>query len=238
MFTSGDGGDDGEGSDSVLRLNQSEMKRLLAQPETGMGYQVVEVVLEDNRKETGIAYNAEFLTLREQTQNYLRRLRDTTFSERSNGSRTGIKSLTVVTRGQSSSRFMRTKRVAGAAGASAPADDAPVETTKYGDVFKRFSAYENDRRLSPDGSWRDGTYATTEEDAKNVDTGKDAVSRYALPNPKPASYRFTARPHVGTEIQVGTVAPAHGQPGGGVEVLFRNGTQQNTVTGPKKIPDE
>jgi len=28
------------------------------------------------------------------------------------------------------------------------------------------------------------------------------------------------------------------QPGGGVEVLFRDGTQPGTVTGPAKIPDE
>jgi hypothetical protein len=83
-----------------------------------------------------------------------------------------------------------------------------------------------------------GSYATTEQDAKNVKTGKDAVARYALPNPDPASHRFTIQPHKDTEIQYGTVEPAYDQPGGGVEVIFTTGTQVKTVTGPEKIPDK
>jgi hypothetical protein len=105
-------------------------------------------------------------------------------------------------------------------------------------VFKRFSAYPNDRRVASDGSLLSGTYATTEQDAKNVKTGKDAVARYALPDPAPASNVITVRPNKDTDIQRGIVEPAFGQPGGGVEVIFTNGTQPKTVTGPIKIPDE
>ena len=68
--------------------------------------------------------------------------------------------------------------------------------------------------------------------------GKAAVARYALPNPAPASNVFTIKPHKDTVIQHGIVEPANDQPGGGVEVLFRDGTQPGTVTGPDKIPDE
>jgi hypothetical protein len=92
--------------------------------------------------------------------------------------------------------------------------------------------------VQPDGSLSPGSYATTEEDAKNVKTGKEAVARYALPNPEPASYKFTICPDRDTVIQYGIVQPAYGQPGGGVEVLFKEGTQPRTVTGPEKIPDE
>jgi hypothetical protein len=50
---------------------------------------------------------------------------------------------------------------------------------------------------------------------------------------------FTIRPTKGTDIQRGTVEPANGQPGGGVEVIFTSGTTVNTVTlPPAKIPDE
>ena len=119
-----------------------------------------------------------------------------------------------------------------------PAKDAPVEKTKEKEVFKRFTAYENDRRINPDGSLLPGTYATTEEDAKNVRTGKEAVARYALPNPKPASNKWTIKPWKDTLIQYGIVEPANDQPGGGVEVLFKDGTHAGTVTGPEKIPDE
>ena len=118
------------------------------------------------------------------------------------------------------------------------ARDAPPEKTKADEVFIRFSAYENDNRRRSDGSWRDGTYATTEEDATSIKTGKDAVERYALPSPQPAAYVFTGRPREETEIQKGTVEAGYDRPGGGVEVMFPKGTQPNTVTGPVKLPDE
>jgi hypothetical protein len=150
-----------------------------------------------------------------------------------------IKSLRVVTHMASTSSAFALKEAAAAYGKKAtPAKDAPVEKTKEKEVFKRFTAYENDRRINPDGSLLPGTYATTEEDAKNVRTGKEAVARYAIPNPKPASNKWTIEPHKDTFIQYGIVEPAHGQPGGGVEVLFKDGTQPGTVTGPEKIPDE
>jgi hypothetical protein len=118
-------------------------------------------------------------------------------------------------------------------------EDAPEEKTNAGEVFVRFSAYENDNRVRQDGSLRPGSYATTEEDAKNVKTGRDAVGRYALLNPQPASYRFTIRPEKDTVIQKGFVEPAYEQPGGGIEVIFKNGATPNTVTLPAdKIPDE
>ncbi len=40
----------------MLKLNDSETRSLLAQPETGMGYQLVEVTLQDNETPQGIAY--------------------------------------------------------------------------------------------------------------------------------------------------------------------------------------
>jgi hypothetical protein len=81
-----------------------------------------------------------------------------------------------------------------------------------------------------------GTYATTEEDAKHVKTGRDAVKRYALPNPKPAVYVLTIDPPIRTKLKRGVAQPAYGQPGGGVEVIFVNGSPDQTVTGPAQIP--
>jgi len=73
---------------------------------------------------------------------------------------------------------------------------------------------------------------------KKAPTGKIAVARYALPNPNPASNKWTIEPHKDTLIQRGMVEPANDQPGGGVEVIFTVGTQPGTVTGPEKIPAE
>ena len=223
----------------MLRLKASETDDLLAQPETGMGYQVVEAILEDDSKEQGVAYNAELLFLGNETQSHLRSSSYTTVLKAAKSSGIKIKKLRVLTRETAAHRsdgIWATSRVLKEK--APPAKDAPIERTKADEVFKRFSAFANDRRRKPNGGWRDGTYATTEEDAKKIKTGKDAVARYALPNPAPASYVFTGCPHNNTEIQKGTVAPAYDQPGGGVEVIFTEGTQANTVTGPDKIPDE
>jgi len=150
-----------------------------------------------------------------------------------------IKSLQVVPSAVSpSSEYVLRESFASYRSKGRPAKDAPVERTKENEVFKRFSAYEKDNRVTSDGRLLPGTYATTEEDAKNVRTGKEAVARYALPNPKPASEVWTIKPWKDTLIQYGIVQPANGQPGGGVEVLFRDGTHLGTVTGPEKIPDE
>ena len=122
---------------------------------------------------------------------------------------------------------------------SEEAKDAPVTLTTVNEVFKRFSAYANDRRVTAAMGLVAGTFATTREDADaHVKTGMDAVARYALPSDKPASNVFTINPIADTNLQRGTVAPANNQPGGGVEVIFVNGTPDGTVTGPRTIPDK
>jgi hypothetical protein len=119
------------------------------------------------------------------------------------------------------------------------AKDAPVTLTSAGEVFKRFSPYPNDRRVTARMGLVAGTFGTTREDADvHVKTGMDAVARYALPSDKPASNVFTIRPDADTDLQRGTVAPANNQPGGGVEVIFVNGSPDGTVTGPATIPDK
>lgn len=225
----------------MLKLNDSETRTLLNQPETGMGYQLVEATLRDNKTERGIAYNAELLFLGTETQNYLRTLSYPQVLKLAQSSGSEIKSLRVLTPREAATSLSAGMRDAYGAvkKKAAPAKDAPTEKTKADEVFKRFSAYENDRRVTADGGLLPGSYATTEEDAKNVRTGKDAVARYALANPEPASYRFTIKPKKDTDIQRGTVEPANGQPGGGAEVIFPKGTDAKTATlPPDKIPDE
>jgi len=52
-----------------LRLSKVWVKKLLNLPETGMGYQKVDVLLKDGRKIEGVfVYNAEFLELPEAYQ--------------------------------------------------------------------------------------------------------------------------------------------------------------------------
>jgi hypothetical protein len=122
---------------------------------------------------------------------------------------------------------------------NAAAEAAPITLTELAEIFKRFSAYANDRRVTAGKGLTPGTFATTKEDADaNIQTGTDAVSRYALPNSKPASNVFTITPAKDTEVKRGTAQPANNQPGGGVEVIFVNGLPDGTVTGPVTISDK
>jgi hypothetical protein len=223
----------------MLKLNLTLQCLLLNQPESGMGYQIVEATTFDNKIKRGIAYNAELLLFEEEPRLTLKTTAFTRLLNEAKISTGEIKSLNVVTNTASASPAFALRERATRYGKQAtPAKDAPIEKTREKEVFKRFTAYENDRRITSDGKLLPGTYATTEEDAKNVRTGKEAVARYALPNPKPASNKWTIEPHKDTVIQYGIVEPANDQPGGGVEVLFRDGTHAGTVTGLEKIPDE
>lgn len=124
-----------------------------------------------------------------------------------------------------------------AANVSTGAKDAEITSTLAGEVFKRFSAYEKDFRVTATLGLVPGTYATTEEDAKNVHNGKQAVARYALPNKQSANKVFTIKPYENTRLQRGIAEPANDEPGGGVEVIFVDGTHAGTVSGPEIIAE-
>jgi len=108
-------------------------------------------------------------------------------------------------------------------------------------VFHRFSAFNPDPRVDPaTGSFRPGTYAVPESEIPFLPTGFAVVGRLALPSNKPASHHYEIEAPAGTTVQFGTVAPAFGQAGGGVEALFANAVanQKSPPTQPSVIPDE
>lgn len=224
----------------MLRLSEEQTRSLLTQPETGMGYQEVDAILRDNKVEQGVVYNAELIFLGHESRNILKLASYPTVLREAKNAGDEIKSLHVRRLRESATLVSREAREAGRVKKGAgPAKDAAVEATDADEVFCRFSAYQNDRRVTVDKRLLPGTFATTEKDATHVKTGKEAVARYALANPAPASYVFTIRPTKGTDIQRGTVEAANGQPGGGVEVIFTSGTSADTVTlPPAKIPDQ
>jgi hypothetical protein len=107
-------------------------------------------------------------------------------------------------------------------------------------VFHRFSAFAPDRRVDPvTGSFLPGTCAAPESEAPFVPTGFTAVGRFALPNNLPASHHYEIDAPAGTLVDFGTVAPAFGQAGGGVEAYFQKGAINAKVppTPPSTLPD-
>jgi hypothetical protein len=220
-------------------LNEDLQRGLIAQPESGMGYQNVAIELRNGETRYGAAFNAEVLLYSGESPHLLEKISEPNqrllMLERNElGLGEDIRSLKVLQReGDLSTRV---RESSSSRQSSSGASEAPVEELREEEKFKRFSAYANDRRVTASGALVPGTYATTEQDAKHVKTGRDAVKRYALPNPAPAVHVFTIEPPLRTRLRRGVAQPAYGQPGGGVEVIFVNGSPDRTVTGPAQIP--
>jgi hypothetical protein len=219
----------------MYQLTQEERRSLLRQPESGMGYQIVDAQTTDYRTKRGIVLNAELLKLDEDTLSDSIELLTKSHAQAlrtASGSYGKFRALTVV---RDPRTTVLSKREAKAGGG---ADEGADEKTKEDEVFYRFSAFENDNRVTPEKGLLPNTYATTKDDGDKVKTGKEAVERYALPNDDPASYRFTVKPKKDTKLKKGIVQPANGHVGGGVEVIFTDGTDKDTVTlPPTKLPD-
>ena len=220
----------------MYRLSEDHLRSLLRQPESGMGFQVVDAVTADHVTKRGIVLNAELLLLDEDARSDRLILLTKTRGEtlRTASSAAGrFRSLSVVRDHRTTVLSVRAAKAAGGA------SEADVEKTKEGEKFYRFSAFEKDHRITSDRGLLPDTYATTKEDGDKVNTGKEAVERYALPNDVPASYRFSIGPLKDTRIRKGIVQQANDHPGGGVEVIFVDGTTRDTVTlPPTKLPDQ
>jgi hypothetical protein len=89
------------------------------------------------------------------------------------------------------------------------------------------------------GGFLPGTYAVPESEVDFIPTGFAAVGRLALPVNLPASHHYVIEAQAGT-VRFGTVAPAFGQAGGGVEAFFGTGATNVQVPRvmPSKIPEE
>jgi len=215
------------------KLSTEQIRELVSQPETGMGYQYVEASMDNSSILKGVVLNSEVFIPEEKIEKIIGK-RSLSYSAILNeAERPGyVRRINVI--GRSQLHLGETKYFAKVTGV--PASQDPVSLTEKNKIFKRFSPYRNDRRINEDGSLKTGAYATTEADARNVKTGTDATNRYALPSDDPAIYVFTIQPPEETAVRIGTVEPANGKPGGGVEALFVEGSPKNTVTGPDTIP--
>ena len=215
------------------QLDSDQMRQLIAQPETGMGYQFVEATMNNFSSVKGVVLNADVFIPENKIEKVSGRLFLSYAAILKEAEHPGyIRKIRVIEKG--SLHLGETKLFTKST--KAPAAEATISYSEKDKKFKRFSPYKNDHRIQSDGSLRAGSYATTEADAGNVKTGAEAVIRYALPSDDPAVYVFTIAPPEKTAIRVGIVEPANGKAGGGVEVIFENGSPANTVTGPSTIP--
>ena len=82
----------------VLRLTESNTRALLTQPESGMGYQVVEATLSDYKTKRGVAYNAELLLFEEEPRRIMLSTPYLRLLEAATSAAGEIKSLRVISR--------------------------------------------------------------------------------------------------------------------------------------------
>jgi hypothetical protein len=234
-------------------LDESAVNSLKSLPETGMGFQLVEAVIWGNPTRL-LVFNAERavdlstveLVPGDDPNDILR-----------NGLRVieamkgGIVQTMVAAPGPRSFRLLQTRigplpATAGPVAGSDLCTALPSSLVKHDTltkprVFYRYSAFNPDRRVDPHtGSFLAGTYAAPASEVPFVPTGFVAVGRFALPNTLPASYRYEIEAPARTSVDFGTVAPAYGQAGGGVEAYFAKAAT-NAQVPPKPViplPDE
>jgi len=214
----------------LFRVSDSASERLVGQPESGLGYQLVQY-----RREKGplVVFNAS-------TAIPLSELRERKFSEEDYDLLSGnpempgsFESLsmdddyTVVFSQLDPSMRRDSFGLSFTETPVAPSEMAIPSNRPRS--YYRYNAYYKDRRITWKGDFVAGTYATTYADMHFVPSGFAAVGRYALPNPASARYIFTLvtfdRPTL-----MGTAAPNFGQSGGGVEVLFAAGANNRPGT--------
>ena len=118
-----------------------------------------------------------------------------------------------------------------------PLDTPPfVTTATREDLFYRLSAFRHDHRIGADGAVAPQTYTTTDSDMGEVPSGLAAVGRYALPSRLPAVFVFAIAPPPGTQVAYGTVTPANGLAGGGVEAFFPKGCAAGSARFQRRLP--
>jgi hypothetical protein len=211
-----------------FKLSKSQEIDLLNQPETGMGYQIVEA----NKAGT---YNREkFLILNSEVViemngyedgNIRKVMNEGILSIKASANLISLNSINVLNESQFRNQANDSKNKS-----EKGAIDNPVESADGNEMFVRLSAFNNDRRIDKENKClRPGSFTTTEDDyfvCKYIND--DPVERYALPNNDEIKFAFYIQPIKSDTLQRGRVQPANGKRGGGKEAYFEKGTAKGT----------
>ena len=195
-------------------------EELLHQPETGMGYQLVNVPNADggNHEDSYVILNGEIALkvqdsifhgckLHSDEQEFL----DSHANELNKIEGDVIEALGISKPFPHRSEYIYVR-----------GGNSFSSTHNSGEFLVRYSAFRDDRRVTIGRRLSDtvilpGTYFTTGLDSTLARSGLAAVSRYALPNPSPAVFCTSLKWNRPIAVIYGTVKPEFDQSGGGVE---------------------
>ena len=208
------------------RLSKAQEDFLISEPETGMGYQVIEAI------KTGSYVREEYLVLNSEiviemdghlTENVSEVFDNGIFSVKTNARLITFSQIWVLSERQVRYNVNEPKNEKGAT-------ENPVENADGKEVFVRLSAFEEEKRVDKiNKCLRPGSYTTTEDyyvTCKFMEC--DPIQRYALPTNNEIISAFHFKPVKTDTLQKGIVQPAYGKQGGGKEAFFAKGTAINT----------
>jgi len=212
----------------LFKLNELQESYLLNQPETGMGYQVVEASRQGKfTREKFLVLNSEVVIEMNdyEAANIRKVINEGIFSIKASATQITLNSISVLNERQIRNLVNESKN-ANERGAI----DNPVENANGDEIFVRLSAFEDDKRVDKiKKCLRPGSYTTTMDDyLKCKATNSDPTDRYALPSNDKIQYAFHIQPKKSDTLQRGIVQPANGKQGGGKEAYFDKGTAEGT----------
>jgi hypothetical protein len=211
-----------------FRLSAVQENQLLHEPETGMGYQVVQARQQGSYvEEKFLVLNSEIvIEINGYEADHVRNI----INEGINAFKPKAKlitlsSMTLLNENQYRNIVNESKN-----NKESGATDNPIENANGVEVFVRLSAFDDDKRVDKiNKCLRPGSYTTTLQDYTDCKTtNDDPVERYALPNNDKIKWAFHIQPKQTDTLQRGTVQPANDKRGGGKEVYFDKGTATGT----------
>jgi len=211
-----------------FKLSRSQEIDLLNQPETGMGYQIVEANKAGNyTREKYLVLNSELVIEMNGFEDYMTHLviNEGIFSIKARAEAITLNSITVLNEKQYRNKASEPKSEN-----EKGAIDNPVENASGAEIFVRLSAFDDDKRVDKiNKCLRPGSFTTTQNDyilCKYTDD--DPVERYALPSSDKIRFAFYIKPEKSDTLQRGRVQPTNGKRGGGQETYFGKGTMPGT----------
>lgn len=211
-----------------FKLSAAQENDLLHQPETGMGYQIVEASKAGSyAREKFLVLNSEVVIEmnRYESDNVRKVINEGILSIKASASYITLNAISVLNEKQFRSIVNESKSEN-----ERGAIENPVEAAKGEEIFVRLSAFDDDKRIDKiNKCLRDGSYTTTIDDyLKCKATNDDPIERYALPSNYKIKFAFHIQPKKIDTLQRGTVQKANGKRGGGKEAYFDKGTSNGT----------
>ena len=213
----------------AISLKEQE-EYFLNQPETGMGYQVI------NASKLGTITKHKYIILNSQIaidfdadygKNIKNVITEGILKIQMSSQKIAFSSNTIKVYSEKEFRNIVNET-------KVPTERAAIENPKQSadgiEDFVRLSAFLDDKRVDKiNNRLRPGSFSTTKKDYLQCkQLNQDPIIRYALPNEEKIEWAFYIKPRKGDIFQKGKVQPANGKIGGGEEAYFELGTSTGT----------